>query len=78
MRILSTDVESRFGTSDYPEDNPAVALGFPIGKNKKVLLVCSKMTQQVSKLKSLLAVRAKLYSYKMFDRASEGNEHKKI
>jgi len=33
----SSNIESRFDTSEYPTDHPAVTNGFPVGKNKKVI-----------------------------------------
>jgi hypothetical protein len=56
---IVVDVESRFGTSDYPEDHPAVALGFPIGKNKKVIGMF-KDEAAGKQIEEFVGVRAKL------------------
>jgi len=67
---ISTDVESRFDTSDYPVD--FIAEGFPVGKNKKVI---GMFKDEVGgkQIEEFVGLRAKLYSYKMF----EGEETKK-
>src|SRR6218665_2466903 len=33
---IAGDVESRFDTSDYPNNHPAIGVGFQVGMNKKV------------------------------------------
>jgi len=70
---IAADVESRFDTSEYPTDHPAVAGGgFLVGKNKKVIGVF-KDEAAGKQIEEFVGLRAKLYSYKMF----EGNETKK-
>ena len=66
---ISADVKRRFDTSNYPPNHPS---GIPSGLNKKVLdmfkdEVGGKVTDE------FVGLRAKLYSYKMF----EGEESKK-
>ena len=65
---ISNDVESKFDTSDYPENHPS---GIKTGVNKKVVGMfkdeaCGKQIEE------FVGLRAKLYSYTL---ASE--EHKK-
>ena len=67
---ISNDVESRFDTSEYPKDHPS---GIKTGINKKVIGMfkdeaCGKQIVE------FVGLRAKLYSYKMFD---DGKENKK-
>ena len=69
---ISVDVESRFDTSEYLIDHTAVAAGFPAGKNKKVIGMF-KDEAGGKQIEEFVGLRAKLYSYKMF----EGEEHKK-
>ncbi len=69
-RDISNDVERLFDTSDYPKDHPS---GIRTGVNKKVIgmfkdEVCGKQIEE------FVGLRAKLYSYKMFD---DGIEEKK-
>jgi len=71
---LSADVESRFDTSEYPADYPAVADGFPVGKNKKVTGMY-KDEAGGKQIEKFVGLRAKLYSYKMFE--EKGKETKK-
>ena len=71
---LSADVESRFDTSEYPADYPAVADGFPVGKNKKVIGMF-KDEAGGKQTEEFVGLRAKLYSYKMFE--EERKETKK-
>ena len=65
---ISADVKSRFDTSDYPPDQPS---GIPSGFNKKVL---GKFKDEAAGkvIDEFVGLRAKLYSYKMF----EGEESK--
>ena len=66
---ISGDVKNRFDTSDYPDNHPS---GIPTGCNKKVLGMFKD--EAVGKcIKEFVGLRAKLYSYKMF----EGEESKK-
>ena len=66
---ISGDVKDRFDTSDYPENHPS---GIPTGENKKVLGM-SKDEAAGKMIKEFVGLRAKLYSYKMY----EGEESKK-
>jgi hypothetical protein len=66
---INPDIESKFDTSDYPQNHPS---GIPTGVNMKVLGMfkdeaCGKQIHQ------FVGLRAKLYSYKMVN----GDEHKK-
>ena len=66
---ISGDVKDRFDTSDYPNNHPS---GIPTGVNKKVLgMFKDEATGKI--IKEFVGLRAKLYSYKMF----EGEESKK-
>src|SRR5271169_5740138 len=67
---ISGDIESRFDTSNYPKDHPS---GIKTGVNKKVIGMfkdeaCGKQIEE------FIGLRAKLYSYKMFE---GGEENKK-
>ena len=66
---ISGDVKDRFDTSDYPPNHPS---GIPSGSNKKVL---GMFKDEVNGryIEEFVGLRAKLYSYKMF----EGEESKK-
>ena len=66
---ISGDVKDRFDTSDYPDNHPS---GIPTGINKKVLGMFKDEAMGKS-IKEFVGLRAKLYSYKMF----EGEESKK-
>ena len=66
---ISEDVKDRFDTSDYPPNHPS---GIPTGCNKKVLGVF-KDEVAGRYIEEFVGLRAKLYSYKMF----EGKESKK-
>ena len=65
---ISADVKHRFDTSDYPPNHPS---GIPSGFNKKVLGVF-KDEVKGKVIDEFVGLRAKLYSYKMF----EGKESK--
>ena len=66
---ISADVKHRFDTSDYPPDHPS---GIPSGFNKKVIgMFKDEVGGKV--IDEFVGLRAKLYSYKMF----EGEESKK-
>ena len=66
---ISGDVKNRFDTSDYPDNHPS---GIPTGCNKKVLGMFKDEATGKS-IKEFVGLRAKLYSYKMF----EGEESKR-
>ena len=66
---ISGDVKDRFDTSDYPDNHPS---GIPTGINKKVWGMF-KDEATGNSIKEFVGLRAKLYSYKMF----EGEESKK-
>ena len=66
---ISGDVKDRFDTSDYPSDHPS---GILSGINKKVLGMF-KDEANGDIIDEFVGLRAKLYSYKMF----EGEESKK-
>ena len=66
---IKGDVKNRFDTSGYPPDHPS---GIPSGFNKKVLgMFKDEVNGNV--IDEFVGLRAKLYSYKMF----EGEESKK-
>ena len=66
---ISGDLKDRFDTSGYPSDHPS---GIPSGFNKKVLgMFKDEVNGNV--IDEFVGLRAKLYSYKMF----EGKESKK-
>ena len=58
------DVEKWFDTSGYAKDHPAVGIGFPVGKNKKVSGVF-KDECGGKMISELAALRAKCYSVLM-------------
>ena len=66
---ISSDVKLEFDTSDYPPNHPS---GIPPGFNKKVLGMF-KDEAGGKVIGEFVGLRAKLYSYKMF----EGEEIKK-
>ena len=66
---ISNDVEKDFDTSNFPKHHPS---GIPVGKNKKVPgLMKDEAGGKI--IEEFVGLRAKLYSYKMF----EGKEEKK-
>ena len=66
---ISADVKHRLDTSDYPDDHPS---GIPSGLNKKVIgMFKDEVGGDI--IDEFVVLRAKLYSYKMF----EGEESKK-
>src|SRR5271167_4813269 len=67
---ISQDIESRFDTSDYPKDHPS---GIKTGVNKKVIGMFKDEASD-KQIEEFVGLRAKLYSYKMFD---DGKENKK-
>ena len=66
---ISADVKQRFDTSKYPPHHPS---GIPSGLNKKVIGMF-KDEAGGKVIDEFVGLRAKLYSYKMF----EGEESKK-
>ena len=66
---ISVDVKHRFDTSDYSPNHPS---GIPSGFNKKVIGMF-KDEAGAKVIDEFVGLRAKLYSYKMFD----GEESKK-
>ena len=66
---ISGDVEKGFDTSNFPKDHPSV---IPVGKNKKVPgMMKDEAGGRI--IEEFLGLRAKLYSYRVF----EGKEEKK-
>ena len=66
---IAGDVERLFDTSDMPRDHPS---GIPAGKNKKVIgMFKDECGGKV--MAEFVGLRAKLYSYKMY----EGKEEKR-
>ena len=60
---ISGDVEAKFHTSNFPKDHPS---GIPTGKNKKVPgLMKDEAGGKI--IEEFVGLRAKLYSYKMFE-----------
>jgi hypothetical protein len=59
---IAEDIESTFDTSDYPKDHPAVALGFKVGCNKKVI---GMMKDEFAgkQITEFVGLRAKCYAY---------------
>ena len=69
FKDISADVEDYFDTSNFPKDHPS---GIPVGKNKKVPgMMKDEAGGRI--IEEFVGLRAKLYSYKMF----EGKEEKK-
>jgi hypothetical protein len=66
---ISNDVETRFDTSEYPKEHPS---GIKTGVNKKVVGMF-KDEAAGKQIEEFVGLRAKLYSYKMWD----GKENKK-
>ena len=60
---ISGDVKDRFDTSDYPPNQPS---GIPTGCNEKVLgMFKDEVAGKI--IEEFVGLRAKLYSYKMFE-----------
>ena len=72
---IANDVEDRFDTSEYPRDHPS---GIKTGVNKKVIGMF-KDEAAGKQIAEFVGLRAKLYSYKMFecDEYANAEEHKK-
>ena len=69
-KYISGDLKQRFDTNDYPDNHPS---GIPPGLNKKVIgMFKDEVNGEV--IDKFVGLRAKLYSYKMF----EGEESKKF
>ena len=69
FKDVSQDVEQKFDTSNYPKDHKS---GIPTGKNKKVIgMMKDEAGGKI--IEEFAGLRAKLYSYKMY----EGKEEKK-
>jgi hypothetical protein len=66
---IANDIQVRFDTSEYPQNHPS---GIKTGINKKVLGMF-KDEAAGKQIDEFVGLRAKSYSYKMF----EGGEHKK-
>ena len=64
---ISEDIKNRFDASDYPENHPS---GIPTGINKKVLgMFKDEAAGKI--IKEFVGLRAKLYSYKMYEGGEE-------
>ena len=69
FKDISEDVEKGFDTSNFPKDHPS---GIPVGKNKTIPgMMKDEAGGKI--IEEFVGLRAKLYSYKMF----EGKEEKK-
>lgn len=74
---IAGDIEKLFDTSEYPKEHPSVIkAGFKVGVNKKVIGMF-KDEASGKQIEEFVGLRAKLYSYKMFDPTGKGEEHKK-
>ena len=70
---ISKDVESKFNTSEFNKNHPAVvgSVKFKVGVNKKVIGMFKDETAG-KQIEEFVGLRAKLYSYKLHDK-----EHKR-
>ena len=70
---ISKDVESKFDTSEFNKNHPAVvdSVKFKVGVNKKVIGMFKDETAG-KQIEEFVGLRAKLYSYKLHDK-----EHKR-
>ena len=71
---ISSDVETTFDTSNFPPSHPS---GIPTGKNKKVVGMF-KDEAGGKIIEEFVGLRAKLYSYKMFDSEKEEKKCKGV
>ena len=65
------DIESRFDTSEFDKNHPAIHFGFIIGANKKVIGMF-KFENGGIQIIEFIGLRSKLYSYKLHEK-----EHKR-
>ena len=72
-RDISSDVQAKFDTSNFSENHPS---GILTGANKKVVGMF-KDEAGGKIIKEFVGLRAKLYSYKMFESEKEKKERKK-
>ena len=70
---ISEDVESKFDTSEFDKNHPAVvgSVKFKVRKNKKIVGMFKDETAG-KQIEELVGLRSKLYSYKLHDK-----EHKR-
>ena len=70
---ISKDVESKFDTSEFDKNHPAVnsSVKFKVGKNKKVVGMFKNETA-VKQIEEFVSLRSKLYSHKLHQK-----EHKR-
>ncbi|XP_065639485.1 uncharacterized protein LOC136072256 [Hydra vulgaris] len=68
---IANDLESKFDTSEFDKNHPAVRNGFKVGINKKVLGMFKDETGG-AQIEEFVGLKAKLYSYKL-----HGKENKK-
>lgn len=71
---ISSDVEVMFDTSNFPDSHPS---GIPTGKNKKAVgMFKDEAGSQI--IEEFVGLRAKLYSYKMFESKKEEKKCKGV
>ena len=64
-RDISKDVKSKFDTSEFNKDHPAVSsVGFKVGENKKVIGMFKDETSG-KQIEEFVGLRPKSYSYKL-------------
>ena len=69
---IAEDVESKFDTSEFKKDHPAINdFGFKVGVNKKVIGMFKDETGG-KQIEEFVGLRSKLYSYKLHEK-----EHKR-
>ncbi|XP_065676786.1 uncharacterized protein LOC136092455 [Hydra vulgaris] len=61
---IKNDIESKFDTSEFDPNHPAINNGFKVGLNKKVLGMF-KDEAAGKQIEEFVGLRSKLYSYKM-------------
>ena len=71
---ISSDVEAKFDTSNFPDNHPS---GIPTGANKKVVGMF-KDEAGGKIIEEFVGLRAKLYSYKMFNSKKETKKCKGV